>query len=110
MFTSPPRFPCCPPARFLRNWAGSYPDMAETAVGVRRAMSIKSDRWIREMALHHDMINPFSEKQVGSGVISYGLSSYGYDLRVTDEFKLFTNLNSTVVEPKRVDERSFVTV
>ncbi len=72
-------------------------------------MSIKSDRWIRNMAQQQDMINPFSEKQVGSGVISYGLSSYGYDLRVSDEFKIFTNINSTVVDPKQFDERSFVT-
>jgi dCTP deaminase len=73
-------------------------------------MSIKSDRWIRQMALQHDMINPFSEKQVRTGVISYGLSSYGYDLRVADEFKIFTNVNSAVVDPKQFDERSFVTV
>jgi len=69
---------------------------------------IKSDRWIRRMALERDMINPFSEKQVGAGVISYGLSSYGYDLRVADEFKVFTNINATVVDPKNFDERSFV--
>lgn len=73
-------------------------------------MALKSDRWIRKMAVEHDMINPFSEKQVREGVISYGLSSYGYDLRVSDEFKIFTNVNSTVVDPKRFDERSFVTV
>ncbi len=73
-------------------------------------MSIKSDHWIRKMALQHDMINPFSEKQVAGGVISYGLSSYGYDLRVADEFKIFTNINSTFVDPKQFDERSFVTV
>ena len=73
-------------------------------------MSIKSDRWIREMALQHQMISPFSEKQVCQGVISYGLSSYGYDLRVADEFKIFTNVNSAIVDPKNFDERSFVTV
>jgi len=73
-------------------------------------MTIKSDRWIRNMALQHEMISPFSEKQVGDGVISYGLSSYGYDLRVADEFKIFTNINATVVDPKQFDERSFVTV
>src|SRR5581483_6192856 len=71
---------------------------------------LKSDRWIRRMALEHDMINPFSEKQVSSGMVSYGLSSYGYDLRVADEFKIFTNVNCTVVDPKQFDERSFVTV
>ncbi len=71
---------------------------------------LKSDRWIRKMSQEHDMINPFSEKQVREGVISYGLSSYGYDLRVADEFKIFTNVNSSIVDPKHFDERSFVTV
>jgi dCTP deaminase len=69
---------------------------------------IKSDKWIRRTAMEHGMINPFSEKQVREGVISYGLSSYGYDLRVADEFKIFTNVNCTVVDPKHFDERSFV--
>ena len=63
-------------------------------------MSIKSDRWIREQALSHAMISPFCEKQVKEGVISYGLSSYGYDLRVSDEFKIFTNVNSAIIDPK----------
>ncbi|MFY9909012.1 MAG: dCTP deaminase [Candidatus Sulfotelmatobacter sp.] len=71
---------------------------------------LKSDRWIRKMAREHDMINPFSEKQVREGVISYGLSSYGYDLRVADEFKIFTNVNSSIVDPKNFDEKSFVTI
>src|SRR4051794_33863539 len=71
-------------------------------------MSIKSDRWIREQALTHEMINPFTEKQVRKGVISYGLSSYGYDLRVSDEFKIFTNVNNALVDPKHFDEKSFV--
>ena len=73
-------------------------------------MAIKSDKWIRKMALEHDMINPFSEKQVREGVISFGLSSYGYDLRVGDEFKIFTNVNSAMIDPKKFDERSFVPV
>ena len=73
-------------------------------------MAIKSDKWIRKMAREHDMINPFSEKQVRAGVVSYGLSSYGYDLRVADEFKIFTNVNSAIIDPKKFDERSFVTV
>jgi dCTP deaminase len=72
-------------------------------------MSIQSDRWIREQSLK-GMIVPFSEKQVREGVISYGLSSYGYDLRVSDEFKIFTNVNSAIIDPKDFDERSFVTV
>ena len=71
-------------------------------------MPVKNDRWIRKMALEHDMIHPFEEKQVREGVISYGLSSYGYDLRVADEFKIFTNVNSTIVDPKQFDARSFV--
>jgi dCTP deaminase len=71
---------------------------------------LKSDRWIRKMAREYDMINPFSEKQVREGVISYGLSSYGYDLRVADEFKIFTNVNSSIVDPKNFDEKSFVTI
>ena len=71
-------------------------------------MSIKSDRWIRRMAQEHDMINPYSEKQVREGVISYGVSSYGYDLRVADELKIFTNVNSTVIDPKHFDERSLL--
>src|ERR1700675_2554720 len=77
---------------------------------VLRSCMLKSDRWIRKMAIEKDMINPFSEKQGREGVISYGLSSYGYDLRVADEFKIFTNVNCTVVDPKNFDERSFVTV
>lgn len=73
-------------------------------------MPILSDRWIREQASQHRMIEPFSETQVAAGVISYGLSSYGYDLRVSGEFKIFTNVNSAVIDPKDFDERSFVSV
>ena len=72
--------------------------------------SIKADKWIRKMALEHGMIEPFEDRQVRAGVISYGLSSYGYDIRVADEFKVFTNINSTVVDPKKFDARSFVDV
>jgi len=71
-------------------------------------MSVKSDRWIRKMALEHRMIEPFNDKQVREGVISYGLSSYGYDARIADEFKIFTNINHTIVDPKDFDPRSFV--
>ncbi|PYR68897.1 MAG: dCTP deaminase, partial [Acidobacteria bacterium] len=60
------------------------------------------------MALEHGMIEPFEDRQVREGVVSYGLSSYGYDIRVADEFKVFTNINSTVVDPKNFDARSFV--
>ncbi|MDA1183686.1 MAG: dCTP deaminase [Acidobacteria bacterium] len=72
--------------------------------------SIKADKWIKRMALEHGMIEPFEDQQVRAGVISYGLSSYGYDIRVADEFKVFTNINSTVVDPKHFDARSFVDV
>jgi dCTP deaminase len=71
-------------------------------------MPIKSDRWIRRMSLEHDMISPFVDDQVSAGVVSYGVSSYGYDIRVADEFKVFTNINSTVIDPKNFDPRSFV--
>jgi dCTP deaminase len=72
--------------------------------------SIKADRWIKKMALEQRMIEPFEDRQVRTGVVSYGLSSYGYDIRVADEFKVFTNINSTVVDPKNFDPRSFVDV
>ena len=62
------------------------------------------------MAVEHRMIEPFSDKQVRDGVISYGVSSYGYDVRIADEFKIFTNINSTVIDPKKFDPRSFVDV
>jgi dCTP deaminase len=73
-----------------------------------RAMAVMSDGWIRKMAQEQEMIKPFAESQVREGVISYGISSYGYDLRVADEFKIFTNVNSNIVDPKHFDERSFV--
>ncbi len=73
-------------------------------------MGIKPDHWIRKMALEHKMIEPFVEGQVSKGVISYGLSSYGYDIRVSDEFKVFTNLHSAVVDPKNFDSKSFVEI
>ena len=75
-------------------------------------MSIKSDRWIRRMAAEQGMISPFSPEQVrlagGQKIVSYGTSSYGYDVRCADEFKIFTNINSTIVDPKNFDEKSFV--
>ena len=73
-------------------------------------MSIKSDQWIRRMADEHGLIEPFEPKQIRNGTISYGLSSYGYDLRVADEFKVFTNVHSTVVDPKNFDPRSLVDI
>ena len=71
-------------------------------------MSIKSDRWITKHALEHGMIEPFQASQVRSGAISYGVSSYGYDMRVAEEFRIFTNVHSSVVDPKAFDETSFV--
>jgi dCTP deaminase len=68
---------------------------------------VKSDRWIRKMA-KMGMIRPFSKQQAREGVVSYGVSAYGYDMRVADEFKIFTNVNGTVVDPKKFDAKSFV--
>jgi dCTP deaminase len=73
-----------------------------------RDMSIKSDRWIRQMALEHGMIEPFADRQVREGVISYGVSSYGYDMRVATEFRIFTNVLNSLVDPKQFDPKSFV--
>lgn len=71
-------------------------------------MSVRPDHWIRKMAQEHKMIEPFIDGQVREGAISYGLSAYGYDIRVSDEFKVFTNIYSSVVDPKQFDEKSFV--
>ncbi len=71
-------------------------------------MTVMSDRWIRRMATEHAMIEPFIESQRAEGVISYGLSSYGYDARVADEFKVFTNVDSAIVDPKAFAPESFV--
>jgi dCTP deaminase len=73
-------------------------------------MTIQSDRWIREMATEHGMIEPFEPGQVRGGTISYGVSSYGYDIRVAPDFKVFTNVHNVVVDPKAFDDRSFVDV
>lgn len=71
-------------------------------------MAIKSDNWIREQSFNNGMIEPFVENQIRDNVISYGVSSYGYDIRISDEYKIFTNLNSTIVDPKAFDPKSFV--
>ena len=75
-------------------------------------MPVKSDRWIRQMALQHGLIDPFEPQQVrqidGKPVISYGTSSYGYDIRCAEDFKIFTNINSAMVDPKAFDRSSFV--
>ena len=72
-------------------------------------MSVQSDNWIKKMALTQSMIRPFVSKQVRKGRISFGLSSYGYDARVSNEFKIFTNVNSGIVDPKTFKKESFVT-
>lgn len=69
-------------------------------------MGLKPDHWIRKMALEHHMIEPFAESQVRSGVISYGLSSYGYDIRIADEFKVFAKTNGAMIDPKNFDPGS----
>ena len=71
-------------------------------------MAIKADSWIRRMATEQSMIEPFVDGQVREGVISYGLSSYGYDIRVSSEFKIFTNVHSAVVDPKNFNPKSFI--
>lgn len=71
-------------------------------------MGLKPDHWIRKMALEQRMIEPYADSQVRDGVISYGVSSYGYDIRVADEFKIFTNVFSATVDPKHFDPRSMV--
>ena len=71
-------------------------------------MTIQSDKWIRNMAKSHEMINPFEENQVRDNKISYGLSSYGYDARVSNEFKVFTNVNSEIVDPKNFKQSNFI--
>ncbi len=75
---------------------------------------LQSDRWIRKMALEHKMIEPFVDRQVrdaeGEKIVSFGLSSYGYDLRVADEFKVFTNVYNSIVDPKNFQESAFVNI
>ncbi|MGA9397554.1 MAG: dCTP deaminase [Anaerolineaceae bacterium] len=71
-------------------------------------MGLKPDHWITKMATEQRMIEPYAPGQVRDGVISYGVSSYGYDIRVADEFKIFTNVFSAIVDPKHFDSRSMV--
>ena len=73
-------------------------------------MPVKSDRWITRMAQEHGMIDPFEDQQVREGVISYGVSSYGYDIRVANDFRIFTNVNTSIVDPKAFDPASLVEV
>ena len=102
----------------MRSFRSETPDSRGTLfAGAARAflfpvrtliMSIKNDRWITKMATEHGMIEPYESSQVRSGVISYGVSSYGYDMRVAREFKIFTNALSSIVDPKPFDPKSFV--
>ncbi|MFK8040211.1 MAG: dCTP deaminase [Rickettsiaceae bacterium] len=75
-------------------------------------MTVMSDKWLKKMATDYDMINPFVDSQVSkhqeNRMISYGLSSYGYDARVSNEFKVFTNINSTIIDPKNFDQSSMI--
>ncbi|MAZ61463.1 MAG: dCTP deaminase [Candidatus Marinimicrobia bacterium] len=71
-------------------------------------MSIKSDKWIKKMSKDESMIKPFVESNIRQDVVSYGLSSYGYDIRVSDEYKIFTNINNSIIDPKNFDDKSFV--
>jgi len=71
-------------------------------------MAIKSDKWIKNMSMNKQMIKPFVDSQIKNESISYGLSSYGYDIRVSDEYKIFTNINNSMVDPKKFDSKSFV--
>ena len=71
-------------------------------------MAIKSDHWIKRMSLEEKMIEPFTDEEIKPGSISYGLSSYGYDIRVADEYKIFTNVNNSIIDPKNFDANSFV--
>jgi len=71
-------------------------------------VAIKSDSWIKNMSINYDMINPFINEQVRNEMISFGLSSYGYDIRVSDEYKIFTNVNNSIVDPKNFDANSFI--
>src|ERR1700752_2741792 len=86
------------------------PAPSRRRIGEERRVAIKSDKWIKRMALEHRMIDPFVDSQTRAGVVSFGVSSYGYDVRVGDEFKVFTNVFNTVVDPKNFDPKSFVDI
>ena len=96
------------------NCEDSFPDgdsrkiSENLTLSLESVMSIKPDHWIRKMATKSRMIEPFVDNQVRDGVISFGVSSYGYDIRVTDEFKIFTNVYSAIVDPKKFDRGSMV--
>jgi dCTP deaminase len=95
--------PFSSPSATIRSIFGHRPAASEET-----CMSVKPDHWIRRMAQEKRMIEPFVDGQVREGVISYGLSSYGYDIRISNEFKIFTNVHSAVVDPKNFNPQSFV--
>ena len=102
-------------ARCCRRCLPIISHLSRTSTENYSLMSIKNDRWIRRMATEQGMIEPFESGQIktdasGSRLVSYGTSSYGYDVRCSNEFKVFTNINSTIVDPKNFDPRSFVDV
>ncbi|GAC1515491.1 MAG: dCTP deaminase [Gemmatimonadaceae bacterium] len=88
--------------------ASGHPERSSATPAPRAVMTIMSDRWISRMAAEHGMIEPFEGSQVRAGVISYGVSSYGYDMRVAREFRIFTNVLNSIVDPKNFDRNSFV--
>jgi dCTP deaminase len=90
------------------NWQFAWFSQLSKPLQGESGMGIKADQWIRKMAQEQGMIEPFEDKQVRQGVISYGLSSYGYDIRVADEFKIFTNVYSAIVDPKNFSSASMI--
>src|SRR5690349_2299197 len=92
----------------LRSRAGPPPPSPAPHPPSRARMTIMSDRWITRMATEHGMIEPFEGRQVRQGVISYGVSSYGYDMRVAREFRIFTNVLNSIVDPKNFESSCFV--
>jgi dCTP deaminase len=92
------------------NWGTYFPKRRFVGESRVYKMGLKSDSWIRDRSIKDKMIDPFCEDQIGKGVVSYGLSSYGYDIRVGREFKIFTNVNTTVVDPKNFDNQSIVDI
>jgi len=93
----------------MRSCCGTICISAKPSKEEDKVMSVMPDHWIRKQALENDMISPFVEKLNGKGVISYGLSSYGYDARIADDFKIFTNIDNALVDPKQFNETGFVT-
>lgn len=92
----------------MQNLKTANEEDVKQAIASNALPGIMPDHWIREQSINHGMIDPFVEKQTAEGKISYGLSSYGYDSRCSNEFKIFTNVDSAIVDPKNFSEKSFV--